>query len=52
VDPLEYEMGSPRPDKERLHGGNPGRYVVAELVEEDALEETVNIMVQTKEGDA
>ena len=52
VDPLEYEPGTRRVDQERLKGGNPGRLVVAELVEEDAMEESVNILVEPKGGDA
>jgi 7-cyano-7-deazaguanine synthase len=52
VDPLEYERGTTRVDKDRLKGGNPGHFVVAELVEEEALEETANILVEKKEGDA
>ncbi len=51
VDPLEYEKGTHRPDKERLAGDNPGRFVVAELVEEDAMEEPTGI-ARTKGGDA
>jgi len=51
VDPLEYERGTTRVDKERLKGGNPGRFVIAELVEEDALEESAGI-ASTKGGDA
>lgn len=50
VDPLEYEMGAHRPDKERLKGDNPGRFVVAELVEEDALEEPASL-ARTRGGD-
>jgi 7-cyano-7-deazaguanine synthase len=50
VDPLEYEMRTRRPDKMRLRGKNPG-FVVAELVEEDALEESSGI-ARTKGGDA
>jgi 7-cyano-7-deazaguanine synthase len=52
VDPLEYEKGTARVDQERLKGGNPGHFVVAELVEEDAVEETHNIVVKSKGGDA
>ena len=52
VDPLEYEKGTSRIDRDRLKGDNPGHFVVAELVEEDALEEAHNIVVQSKVGDA
>ncbi|MCK4971380.1 MAG: 7-cyano-7-deazaguanine synthase QueC [Thermoplasmata archaeon] len=51
VDPLEYEIRTQRPDKERLKGDNPGRFVVAELVEEDALEEPAGI-ARSRGGDA
>jgi hypothetical protein len=52
VDPLEYEKGTERVDRDRLKGGNPGRLVVAELVEEDAVEESTSIVVGPKGGDA
>jgi 7-cyano-7-deazaguanine synthase len=51
VDPLEYEPGTLRPDEERLKGDNPGRFVVAELVEEDAMEEPATL-AHSKGGDA
>lgn len=52
VDPLEYEKGTERVDRDRLKGGNPGRLVVAELVEEEAVEEATSIVVGPKGGDA
>lgn len=62
VDPLEYEPGTRRVDRERLEGGNPGHFVVAELVEEEAVEEAVaeeaaaeepaEIVVEPRGGDA
>jgi 7-cyano-7-deazaguanine synthase len=51
VDPLEYETRTNRPDKERLKGDNPGRFVVAELVEEDAVEEAAGL-ARSRGGDA
>jgi 7-cyano-7-deazaguanine synthase len=52
VDPLEYEKGTDRVDQDRLKRGNPGHLVVAELVEEEAVEEATSIVVGPKEGDA
>jgi 7-cyano-7-deazaguanine synthase len=50
IDPLEYEPRTRRPDKMRLRGKNPG-FVVAELVEEDAMEEPAGI-ARSKGGNA
>ena len=52
VDPLEYEKGTDRVDRERLKKGNPSHFVVAELVEEEAMEEATSIVVGPREGDA
>jgi 7-cyano-7-deazaguanine synthase len=50
VDPQEYEFGAPRPDKDAVAKDNPRRFVVAELVEEEAIEE-VSGYARTGEGD-
>jgi len=39
VDPVEYEYGVDRPDRGAVDGANGGNVMMAELVEEDAMEE-------------
>jgi len=51
VDPIEYEYGVDRPDREAVASVNGGHVMMAELVEEDALEEPSRGS-QTPGGDA
>lgn len=51
-DPLEYENGTKRVDRSRLKGDNPGELEVAELVEDEVVEEATSIEVGQRGGDA